>query len=217
MNEYIKSITTVQNVIYSLKKGLRNVELLRTSIKKYDSKKATESKRFAVLTNTNFTYYFTEQGYIFNPEKYIARIDLKDISIVKKYTTKTKNQKTQKNEEKLNLDIYASKCYRRNKTKGARVFRFSTYTKDSLISWYSALEIARLNSIYQGCCNDYGKFGLPFIEERREQIEFEGGWRGIEFNDEKVSGFYFNFLRRKNLSLISLLSGEWKMLRLSSG
>lgn len=179
-------------MIYCLKKGLKNHELLRAYLKKYDSKQSIESKRFTVLTDINLSYYYNEKDYIFNPENYIARISLKDISIVKKYITKKKNLKNGDEIDKFNLDIYTSKCMRRNKTKGARVFRFTTFTKDSLISWYSALEVARLNSIYEGCCDNYGKFELPFINENKVQSYFEENeQKGIQYNSSYNVSFNF--------------------------
>lgn len=179
-------------MISHLKKGLQNVELLKSYLKKYDSKRSVESKRFTVLTDISLTYYYNEQDYLFNPEDYIARIYLSDISILKKYITEKKELFGLVG-EKYNLDIYTTRCIRRNKTKGARVFRFSALDKDSLISWYSGLEVARLNSIYQRCCDDYGKFVLPFerenaaseVVERRDTDEIDHGKRGVE-----VSIFY---------------------------
>ena len=124
MEEKIRNARVVQDIVATMKKGVTNVELFKGHVKKYDSKRNSLSKRYMILTDLNLTYYHAEKEYVYNPEDFIARIYLCDISIIKKYV-----QSKAGNRRSFNLDIYTTKCTRRSKVKGARVFRFGMFTE----------------------------------------------------------------------------------------
>ena len=202
--------------------------LLDAEIIKKDEHGGKTEKRYAVLTNKKFCYYYEEKNYNDNSEP-LASFFLKDIYQI---TILSRDQFDEKN---FYLEIKVSSWYKKSELKEDRDFIIGFSTLEEMSKWEIALNFLRIKNMYDEFTSNFGMIQLPLSNEfslieskkykRKLNIrprDYKLGNLNTQFskiisNDEEskknVSGKYERFLnknRKKTISNNSLIPDQEK-------
>ena len=132
--------------------------LLDAQITKKDEHGGKVEKRYAVLTNKKFCYYYTEDNYNNNNEP-LASFFLKDIYQI---TILSRDQFDEKN---FYLEIKVSSWYKKSEQKEDRDFIIGFSTPDEMSEWEIALNFLRIKNMYDEFTSNFGMIQLPLNNE----------------------------------------------------
>ena len=132
--------------------------LLDAQITKKDEHGGKVEKRYAVLTNKKFCYYYTEDNYNNNNEP-LASFFLKDIYQI---TILSRDQFDEKN---FYLEIKVSSWYKKSEPKEDRDFIIGFSTPEEMSKWEIALNFLRIKNMYDEFTSNFGMIQLPLNNE----------------------------------------------------
>ena len=212
---------------HEIKKQFMPMLLDATIIKKDEHGGKTE-RRYAVLTNKKFCYYYEEKNYNDNSEP-LASFFLKDIYQI---TILSRDQFDEKN---FYLEIKVSSWYKKSELKEDRDFIIGFSTLEEMSKWEIALNFLRIKNMYDEFTSNFGMIQLPLSNEfslieskkykRKLNIrprDYKLGNLNTQFskvisNEEseskKASGKYERFVnknRKKTISNNSLIPDQEK-------
>ena len=212
---------------HEIKKHFMPMLLDATIIKKDEHGGKTE-RRYAVLTNKKFCYYYEEKNYNDNSEP-LASFFLKDIYQI---TILSRDQFDEKN---FYLEIKVSSWYKKSELKEDRDFIIGFSTLEEMSKWEIALNFLRIKNMYDEFTSNFGMIQLPLSNEfslieskkykRKLNIrprDYKLGNLNTQFsklisNEEseskKASGKYERFVnksRKKTISNNSLIPDQEK-------
>ena len=142
---------------HEIKKQFMPMLLDATIIKKDEHGGKTE-KRYAVLTNKKFCYYYEEKNYNDNSEP-LASFFLKDIYQI---TILSRDQFDEKN---FYLEIKVSSWYKKSEQKEDRDFIIGFSTLEEMSKWEIALNFLRIKNMYDEFTSNFGMIQLPLSNE----------------------------------------------------
>ena len=202
--------------------------LLDATIIKKDEHGGKTERRYAVLTNKKFCYYYEEKNYNDNSEP-LASFFLKDIYQI---TILSRDQFDEKN---FYLEIKVSSWYKKSELKEDRDFIIGFSTLEEMSKWEIALNFLRIKNMYDEFTSNFGMIQLPLSNEfslieskkykRKLNIrprDYKLGNLNTQFskvisNEEseskKASGKYERFVnknRKKTISNNSLIPDQEK-------
>ena len=132
--------------------------LLDANITKKDEHGGKVEKRYAVLTNKKFCYYYNENNYNDNSEP-LASFFLKDIYQI---TILSRDQFDEKN---FYLEIKVSSWYKKSEPKEDRDFIIGFGTPEEMSKWEIALNFLRIKNMYDEFTSNFGMIQLPLNNE----------------------------------------------------
>ena len=132
--------------------------LLHADIIKKDEHGGKTEKRYAVLTNKKFCYYYEEKNYNDNSEP-LASFFLKDIYQI---TILSRDQFDEKN---FYLEIKVSSWYKKSELKEDRDFIIGFTTLEEMSKWEIALNFLRIKNMYDEFTSNFGMIQLPLSNE----------------------------------------------------
>ena len=132
--------------------------LLDATIIKKDEHGGKVEKRYAVLTNKKFCYYYNEKNYNDNSEP-LASFFLKDIYQI---TILSRDQFDEKN---YYLEIKVSSWYKKSEPKEDRDFIIGFSTPEEMSKWEIALNFLRIKNMYDEFTSNFGMIQLPLNNE----------------------------------------------------
>ena len=132
--------------------------LLEANITKKDEHGGKVEKRYAVLTNKKFCYYYNENNYIDNSEP-LASFFLKDIYQI------TILSRDQFDEKSFYLEIKVSSWYKKSEPKEDRDFIIGFSTAEEMSKWEIALNFLRMKNMYDEFTSNFGMIQLPLNNE----------------------------------------------------
>ena len=132
--------------------------LLDANITKKDEHEGKVEKRYAVLTNKKFCYYYNENNYNDNSEP-LASFFLKDIYQI---TILSRDQFDEKN---FYLEIKVSSWYKKSEPKEDRDFIIGFGTPEEMSKWEIALNFLRIKNMYDEFTSNFGMIQLPLNNE----------------------------------------------------
>ena len=132
--------------------------LLDATIIKKDEHGGKTEKRYAVLTNKKFCYYYEEKNYNDNSEP-LASFFLKDIYQI---TILSRDQFDEKN---FYLEIKVSLWYKKSELKEDRDFIIGFSTLEEMSKWEIALNFLRIKNMYDEFTSNFGMIQLPLSNE----------------------------------------------------
>ena len=132
--------------------------LLDAIITKKDEHGGKVEKRYAVLTDKKFCYYYNENNYNDNSEP-LASFFLKDIYQI---TILSRDQFDEKN---FYLEIKVSSWYKKSEPKEDRDFIIGFATPEEMSKWEIALNFLRIKNMYDEFTSNFGMIQLPLNNE----------------------------------------------------
>ena len=202
--------------------------LLDATIIKKDEHGGKTERRYAVLTNKKFCYYYEEKNYNDNSEP-LASFFLKDIYQI---TILSRDQFDEKN---FYLEIKVSSWYKKSELKEDRDFIIGFSTLEEMSKWEIALNFLRIKNMYDEFTSNFGMIQLPLSNEfslieskkykRKLNIKprdyklgalntvYSKGVSNDEESKKNVSGKYERFVnksRKKTISNNSLIPDQEK-------
>lgn len=141
--------------------------LKKGNLDKKSDKGYTWSKRFCLVTQKEFKYYYSEEGAKNEGEQALGAFALKNIYSIMPITEKEAKGKP------FSFVIYVGSWLKKDKEMGIREFYFSAYSNDELEEWTTYIEFIKAKAIYDSFVNTFGKISFPLGNTNLENFDLD--------------------------------------------